>query len=409
MVGIIQKLFSRAEAVERVSDLLSFPWDTAAAHMSLKDAVGRRLFDSVRAPHPYPPFSRSLRDGFAVRSEDIVGASSSSPAFLRLAGEISMGNMASKPLSPGEAFSIPTGGALPLGADAVVMMEDSIVSGPFVEIGRAVQRGDNVIQAGEDVKCGEVLVERGEIVDFRTVGLLASFGIVDVPLIDLNIGILSTGDEILEASVAELPPGRVRDANSWTLFALLKLKGFVAHFLGIVEDNLEALKSAIEKAQKECDVILISGGSSVNARDYCSTILEGMPSPGLMARGLNIRPGKPTLIAGSVGDKNRLVIGLPGHPLSCAIVARTILLPLLQRLVGIGSEDVVLKMPCGEDVHGQAGVEEFVPARVHDGMAMPMMAKSGYVGAMRRTDGLIVLPPDRETARRGEEVDFILW
>ncbi|WP_198470977.1 molybdopterin molybdotransferase MoeA [Acetomicrobium sp. S15 = DSM 107314] len=409
MAGIIQTLLRRTEAIDRVSDLLSFPWNTAAALMPLKDAVGGLLYDSVRAPHPYPPFSRSLRDGFALRSEDVAGASPSSPAFLRLAGEISMGDMASKPLGPGEAFSIPTGGALPLGADAVVMVEDSIVGGPFVEIGRAVQRGDNVIQAGEDVKCGEVLAERGEVVDFRIVGLLASFGIVDVPLIDLNIGILSTGDEILEASVAELPPGRVRDANSWTLFALLKLKGFVAHFLGIVKDDPKALKDALEKAWNGCDVILISGGSSVNARDYCSSILEGMPSPGLMVRGLNIRPGKPTLIAGSVGGKKRLAIGLPGHPLSCAIVARVVLLPLLQRLVGIGSEDVVLKMPCGEDVHGQAGVEEFVPARVHDGIATPMMAKSGYVGAMRRTDGLIVLPPDRETARKGEEVEFIPW
>ncbi len=406
MSGFVEELANRDEAVERVSYALSFPWYSEEENVSLGDAFGRRLARDIRSPESFPPFSRSLRDGYAVLSDDVVGASPSAPVFLDLGEEVPMGQCPAFRLGIREASLIHTGGVLPVGSDAVVMLEDVEASVGLVEIRASVQAGENVMPEGEELLAGAVVGRRGDLLDHRALGLLAALGISRVPCLRVTVGIISTGDEVVDMAVEKLPPGCIRDANSWFLSALLRKEGFYPVSFGIVSDKEEDLSEAIASAQTQCDVLLVSGGSSVSIRDHVSQIFSKVPSPGLLVRGLNLSPGKPTLLAGSLNPR-KLLLGLPGHPLSCAIVALAVLKPLLLRLVGSEETQASSIMEAGADIFGRAGLEEFLPGAVRSGRAVPLTAKSGFVGALRSATHLIRLPQNTETIRKGEEVE--LW
>ena len=409
MSGFAKELMKRGEAIEYVSATLGFPWPLAIRPVPLGDSFGSRSGLYLRSTVDYPPFSRSTRDGYAIRSEDLAGASDSAPVFLRIRGEILMGETTQALVGEGECLSVHTGGMLPEGADAVVMVEDTVQAGNWLEVRKALQAGENVILRGEEIRKGQTILKPGEKLDYRNVGILATLGLCTVNLLDLRIGILSTGDEIVPAETSILPEGKVRDANAWFLEFLLSHHGFPAKRLEIVPDRREKLADAVRIGLAENDVLLLSGGSSVSVRDYCSEILSDLASPGLLVRGVNMSPGKPLLIAGCLPDR-RLVVGLPGHPLSCSIVAITVLLPLLYRLVG--AEAVPFKSltaRLGSDVFGRAGVEEFIPAVVRGGEVFPAPGKSGYVSVLKEAKGLIRLPETEETRRTGENVEVLEW
>jgi molybdopterin molybdotransferase len=192
------------------------------------------------------------------------------------------------------------------------------------------------------------------------------------------------------------------------LQALLQEAGFSVSYFGIVRDDASSLRDAVEKALTQCHVLLLSGGSSVSSRDLCSDIFASFPAPGLIVRGLNMNPGKPTLIAGDIKRK-RLLVGLPGHPHSCTVVALVVLLPLLNALAGVPKrEQRTLFLSLGDDVVGKTGVEEFFPVFVKDGLVYPIVSKAGFVGSFSRAEGLLRLPENRETVRRGEVVEIWL-
>lgn len=411
MAGLVRELLSRSDTFDFVSSSLGFPWNTRNRFLPLEEAVHMLLAEDLKANTSYPPYDRSLRDGYAVRSEDIVGASSSFPVFLRFGGTVPMGEIPSEKVDPGSAVEIFTGGILPDGADAVVMMEDTVTSGKWLEVRRSVQRGEYIIRKGEEVLEDALLMQRGSLLDFRNFGILSTFGFRSLQVIDLSIGIISTGDEIVPVETAPLPKGTVRDVNTWTLFSMFTQNGFRVKQYGIVQDERESLSQAIQQAYKDNDVVVISGGSSVSVRDLCSDLLEEIPDPGLLVRGVQIRPGKPTLIAGSMED-NKLVVGLPGHPLSCAVVAYTVLLPLISRLITTDHRIPWKTLFCaaGNDIHGKTGIEEFIPF-IFDkqGKVIPQMAKSGYIRAMNDSAGLIRLSESVETVRKGEKVEVLLW
>jgi molybdopterin molybdotransferase len=411
LAGLVRELLSRSDTFDFVSRSLQFPWNTRTRLLPLEEAVHMLIAEDLKANATYPPYDRSLRDGYAVRSEDIVGASSSFPVFLKLGGTVPMGEIPSETVGPGSAVEIFTGGILPPGADAVVMMEDTVTSGKWLEVRRSVQRGEYIIRKGEEVEENAVLMQKGSLLDFRNFGILSTFGFRSLQVIDLRIGIISTGDEIVPVETAPLPKGKVRDVNTWTLVSLFSQNGFSVKQYGIIEDQRESLSDAIQQAYKENDVVVISGGSSVSVRDLCSDLLEEVPDPGLLVRGIQIRPGKPTLIAGSMEEK-KLVVGLPGHPLSCAVVAYTVLLPLLSRLITADNRMPwqTLVCPVGNDIHGKTGIEEFIPFLFDkQGKVIPQMAKSGYIRAMNDSAGLIRLSESVETVRKGEKVEVLLW
>lgn len=409
MSGFVKELVSRTDAIEYAARELGFPWPVRSEALPLEKAFARRCGAPLVSRLDYPPFSRSTRDGYALKSGDVAGASDSSPVFLRVGAEIPMGAEVDLALAGGECATVHTGGMIPRGADAVVMLEDTVRTGNWLEVRKSLQSGENVIFKGEEIALGSEILSVGEILDYRNIGILATLGFPFFDALDLRIGILSTGDEIVPADTVELPAGKVRDANAWFLEFLLARHGFPARRLGIVPDLKETLAGAALKGLEDNDVLLISGGSSVSTRDHCSEVLENLPEPGLLVRGVNMSPGKPLLIAGSLTAK-RLVLGLPGHPLSCSIVAITVLLPLLHRL--IGNRTAPLKTSFAElssDVIGKAGIEEFIPALMVEGRVRPVPGKSGYVGVLREARGLIRLPETEETRRAGETVEVLEW
>lgn len=412
MAGMLEHLLPRDQALSRVVDALSLTaWRGPKASSDLRGALGALLSDDLAADAPYPPHTRSTRDGYAVTGADTLGGSPSSPAFLSRVGEVPMGQRPAFSLKRGECALIHTGGAVPDGADAVVMLEDCSEAGGLVEVRRAVQKGENLVRRGEEFDAGQLLLPRGTRLDTRSVGFLASLGIDRVDATELKVGVLSTGDEIVDIS-ADPAPGQIRDVNSWTIFSLLKERGYLPERLGIVRDDRTALSDALERARREYPVVLLSGGSSVSERDFTPALLEALPPPGLLVRGLNMAPGKPALIAGSKDtDAGRLVVGLPGHPLSCLVVMWTVVLPLLSAMT-TGEPRVPwksLRLPADADVWGRAGVEEFVPCRLINGGVRPLTAKSAYVGTLRDADGFIRLSPEEETIRKGESAEVCLW
>lgn len=408
MARPIGRLMSRQEALRRVEESLGFPWPPSRVRaLPLEEAQGRLLGTTLAAREDHPPFARSLRDGFALRAEDTAGASPTSPAFLRLAGEIPMGQRAPHPLDPGEAFLIHTGGMVPPGADGVLMLEDATVTAGWVEVRRSLQRGDHVVFRGEEFAAGDPLLTAGTRLDEGHLVALAAQGYARVPCGEPLATVLSTGDEIVSVETDPVPEGCVRDANGWFLSAFLRRRGFAVRYGGILGDRRGDLEEGLEGALKESDLVLLSGGSSVSVRDHCEEILGNLRDPGLLVRGVNMQPGKPVLVAGTRSPR-RLVLGLPGHPLSCATAAYTVLLPLLGAWFGAAESWICRSQRTllAEDTPARAGVEEFLPARWTPDGAIPLHAASGYVAALRRADGFLRIPEEQETLRRGEEAEF---
>lgn len=408
MAGFVQTLSSREDALTRVAASLGFPWRAGEDILPLRDSLGGFLAKDIFSDMALPPFSRSLRDGYAVRSADVVGATPSSPVFLEVLFNVSMGTIPPGEGIPGTAAGIFTGGILPKGYDAVVMLEDTDSCGSLLEVRRSLQGGENILQEGEEHAPGEVVLSEGTRIDYRAVGLLSTLGIVSVPCKTFRIGVLSTGDELVSPETISPSPGCIRDANGWMLQALLREFGFSVSHFGIVPDETVDLRRNVEKTLAECHVLLLSGGSSVSSRDLCSDIFASLPPPGLLVHGLNMSPGKPTLIAGDARER-KLLVGLPGHPHSCTVVALTVLLPLLGALIGTRNPmRRTFSLPLGWDVIGRTGVEEFFPVSIENGWVYPISSKSGFVGSFSKANGLLCLPENRETARRGEAVEIWL-
>lgn len=411
MSGFVNEVIPRVQALQYVAEGLSFPWSTNTVDIPIDSALGKRISGDVESAEQYPPFKRSLRDGFAVHSPDVVAANSGTPTFLNKIGDIPMGVLPNTTIGPGEAVGIPTGGLLPQGADAVVMLEHTTFTGGWVEVREAVQSGENIIFAGEEFSAGQKILSRGDMVDFRTMSILATLGIKTVPCVNLKIKVASTGDEIVPVETSPLPPGNIRDVNGWSVKSLLSRYGFDSEYIGILSDEGDLFEKRVNEELAGCDVLILSGGSSVGIRDHCSRVLAKIPSPGLLVRGINIVPGKPTLIAGSLAEK-KLVVSLPGHPLSCITVTYFVLIPLLLSLIGARETEcgIKLELPISKDLAARTGPEEFVPCRVTDnGEITPILAKSGYISPLALADGFIRIPEDRETIRAGEAVEVWLW
>jgi len=407
---LLGTLISREEAISRVVEDMGFPWRPKIEEVKLMDSLGLILAEDVKAASQSPRWARSLRDGFAVRGSDLYGASRASPAFLNCLGEVEMGSIPSFALKPETCAAIHTGGILPEGADSVLMLEDSASASDLIEAYNAVQRGENVIQAGEEYMTGDLLLRAGDRLNFASVGMLASMGIESVDVFNLKIGVLSTGDEIADINEPE-EDGKIRDVNSWTVASLLRQKGYTAQQFGIVKDDKELLDSKVSEMLKTCDVAILSGGSSVSTRDHTADVLSMMSEPGIMVHGIRLSPGKPTIIS---GDKSncRLAIGLPGHSLSCLAVTYTVVLPILSALLhGVPREPFrKLKLPMEHDVFGHTGIEELIPFRLNEeGKVIPLPSKSGYVAVLRESSGFIRLGENTETLRKGEEAEVLLW
>ena len=391
-------------------------------------ALGRVLASDVSAPHPLPEFPRSTVDGYAVRAADTFGAGESLPAYLTLVGEIPMGAPANLTLESAQCALIHTGGMLPDGTDAVVMLEytqqiaqTSEVSKdlgglrlPEIEISRAVAVGENVIQIGEDVRTGQVVLPRGTLIHDAEIGGLMALGIVSVRVARKpRVGLISSGDEVVEPN-QPAGPGKVRDINSYTLAALVTRGGGEPVRYGIVQDDFSALQAMARKALKECDAVVITAGSSASTRDMTADVIRTLGAPGVLVHGINTRPGKPTILGAAEG---KAVIGLPGNPVSALVNGFLFVVPVIEKLLGaLPRPRATIMARLTVNLASQAGREDWWPVKLivnrqseivnYD--AEPIFGKSNLIFTLAAADGLLRIPPDATGLSAGEVVEVML-
>ncbi len=382
----------------------------------LADGLDRFTADDIVAPEALPPFSRSTMDGFSVRARDTFGASETEPAFLEIVGEIPMGDSGKEiSLTPGQTARIWTGGELADKSDSVVMFEyTNTLDESTIEVFRAVAPGENVIQTGEDYEKESVILPRGSRLRSQDLGVLAGMGISKIPVFQKpRVAIISTGDELVGVD-EEVPPGKIRDINSTTLTTLVLEAGGIPKPIGIIHDDFDLMLDTCKRAIEEgADMILLSGGSSVGKRDFTLSVFRELDESKLLAHGVAIRPGKPTIL-GIKG--NCALFGLPGHTGSAMVVFYLFVRPLLHRFLGHRNSTLTrLPVLTGEQIPSSIGREEYVRVRLKRSessllpIASPIYGKSGLLKPLVAADGLLVIERDSEGIDKGQQAEVLLF
>jgi len=378
----------------------------------LVESVGRILAKDMVADDDLPDFPRSIVDGYAVKGASTFGSSESNPAYLTLSGSIAMGESPEIAVGPGEAAQIATGGMLPPGADSVVMIEHTqAIDDTTIEVYRSVAPGQNMIAIGEDIKKHTAVLLKGHMIRPQEAGLLAALGRPEVAVYQKPIiGIISTGDEIVP--INQTPSrGQIRDINTYTLSGLIHEAGAVAVSYGIVRDDFKILFEKCKLALAQCDMILISGGSSVGARDFTVDVLSALRDTKILVHGISISPGKPTILAKA---QNKAFWGLPGHVVSAMIVFSRVVKPFVAYLSGQAADQKnELRLPAklSRNVASRQGRIDFIRVqfRLEKGRlwADPVLGKSGLISTMVKADGLIEIDINTEGLDKGAEVEVI--
>lgn len=401
--------FYKVLSIEEVKDIINsnFFLNLEKELINLKECNDRILYEDIVSSLNIPGFKRSVVDGYAVKCKDVQGASESIPSMMELKGEVTMGKMPSKVLKfPGECMYIPTGGMLPEGADSVVMIEyTDKMDDSTILVNKPVSSGENVLDEDEDVELGEAVLKAGTLLKPYSISMLSSLGIIKVPVVRKpKVGIISTGDEIV--SPEEYPqPGQIRDINSYLLYSSVIEDGGEPIFYGVIKDDYENLLETARNATEECDIVLISGGSSVGKKDQTAKIIDVLGDPGILLHGISIKPGKPTIV-GKVKDKP--IFGLPGHPLSCAVVYRVLVRYLLQRMLKV--EEVEYPIPCkfSTNYHKAKGREEYLPVTIEniegEYIAIPVLTKSAAISGFTKAWGYVKIDKNVEGVLKDQKV-----
>lgn len=387
------------------------PGPLAAEELPLTAVRGRVLAVPIRAGEDVPPYTRSTVDGYAVRATDTFGATEGLPALFDLVEDIRMGAVPQQALRPGQGSRIATGGMLPEGADAVVMVEytEELDATSFAVL-RPVAPGENVIRAGEDVAAGAELLPAGTSLRPADVGALAALGVTTVPVMRRpRVAVLSSGDEIVPPE-DKPTAGQIRDINTYALGAAVQAAGGEPVYLGLARDEYRAVLSGVRQGLTAADLVVLSGGSSVGARDVAARVLAELGPPGVLVHGVALRPGKPVLIALCQGKP---VFGLPGHPVSALVTFDLFVRPAIERLLGLAARPrASVRARLTRNLASAAGREDHVRVRLVEtptGLtAEPVLGKSGLITTLVKADGTIIIPPAREGLRAGEEVEVYL-
>lgn len=403
-------LFFTVKSVADALELLrrATPALTRSERLATAAAAGRIVARAPQSPVELPNFRRSAMDGFAVRASDTFGASDSLPAYLTRVGEVRMGEQPTVTVGSGQAVEVATGAMLPEGADAVVMVERTQPFGADqIEVLAPVAPGEHVVQIGEDVALDAPILPMGRRLRPQDLGGLLAVGITHVDVMARpRVHVLSCGDELV--SPEDAPGlGQIRDINAAMLAALFDAAGAEATTHGIARDTFEDTLAKAREAIVDADLLVISAGSSVSARDLTSAVIGRLGAPGVLQHGLAVKPGKPTILAVCDG---RPVIGLPGNPVSALLVARQIVTPLIAHLLGAQPEwPATVRATLTQNIASTTGREDTVPVRLRRGdgrlEAEPVFGKSNLIYTLIRSDGLVVVPLNANGLRAGTEVD----
>jgi molybdopterin molybdotransferase len=381
---------------------------TAIENVSLHAACGRIPAGEVLAREALPGFDRSSVDGYAVRARDTFGASEAIPAYLAVIGAVRMGAAAEDQVGSETAVTVPTGGMLPVGADAVVMIEHTQEAMPgTIEVLRPVAPGENVVGSDEDLVVGATIVPAGRPLRAQDVAMLAASGFAQLAVHSApRVTILATGDEVVSPDTRTLSPGQVRDALSASIAALVREAGGEPAPPAIVPDDRGALQQALSEALADSDLVVMCAGSSVGGRDETAGAVAALPSSEIWCHGLAIKPGKPTLLARSQGIP---IIGLPGNPRSALVIFRLIGMPLLRRVGGCTVERRVgvLRARLSRDLPSAAGRLDVVQVALSGELAEPIFGPSALLSVLTAADGYLIIPEDANGLSAGEPVNVV--
>ena len=401
--------FYKIVSVEEAKDIINSNFTLSAKKelLELKECTERILAEDIVSPLNIPGFKRSMVDGYAVKYRDVQGASESIPSIMELIGEVSMGKAPSSSLGfPGECMYIPTGGMLPEGADSVVMIEyTDKMDDNTILVNKSVASYENVLDENEDVAIGQTVLKEGTLLKPYKISMLSSLGITKVPVFcKPKVGIISTGDEIISPS--EYPkPGEIRDINSYLLYSSVIEDGGQPTLYGVIRDDYELLLETVKKALNECDVVLVSGGSSVGKKDHTARVIDDIGNPGMLLHGISIKPGKPTIL-GKVNDKP--IFGLPGHPLSCAVVYRILVRYLLERMMKLEEVEYPISCKSSTNYHKAKGREEYLPVTIEivngEYIAVPVLSKSAAISGFTKAWGYIKIDKNVEGISKDQMV-----
>ena len=361
---------------------------------------GSVLAADVTAGEDVPAFDRSTVDGFAVCAADTFGASGAMPAQLEIVGAVDMGRAPDFALRRGRCAKIATGGMLPSGADAAVMVEHTDETHGLCLVYRAVAPGENVTRRGDDIAAGCVVLRKGTRIGAPQIGILSALGVYEVPVFKKPVvAVISTGDELVHARPAL---GQVRDVNGYLLSALIERAGGRPLFFGAVEDDRDQITDALRDCLARADAVLISGGSSAGTRDMTVGILDALGE--VSFHGIAMKPGKPTIFGVADGKP---AFGLPGHPLAAYFVFRLVVTACLDALCGVPPEKPLRTAPLAVNVPSNHGREEYLCVRINEqGEAVPLHTKSGVISVLSAADGFICIPRDTEGLAKGTNVEI---
>ncbi|HIH61910.1 MAG TPA: molybdopterin molybdenumtransferase MoeA [Methanobacteriales archaeon] len=367
--------------------------------VNLKNAYGRVLAQDVKSPIDLPPFNRASRDGYALKAEDTFHASEDNPSTLKCIEVIEAGDIPQKKVKRGCCSRISTGAQIPEGADAIVMVEYTEEDDNIL-IYRSAYPGQHITPKGSDILRNDIIAKKGSILSPEKIGAISAAGISKVPVIAKpKIGILSTGNELIEPS-NDQTPGKIFDSNSHSIAAAVKNCGCEPKILGIVKDDYKELSKAIREGVLECDILITSGGTSAGAGDMLREVVQDNGE--VMIHGISIKPGKPTLI-GKVDGK--LVFGLPGFPVSALIIFDVLLRPYLMELSGktpLGYHTI--ELPLAHRLHSSKGRIHYALVKVKNSKVYPILKDSGAIASLADADGYIKIPKNVEILEEGSKV-----
>lgn len=393
-----RKLITKEEARSIIQSLDIKP---RIIEVDIEKASGCVLAEDVISEVDVPPFSRASMDGYALHASDTYLAREDKPVKLRLAGSIQAGINPDIHVKKGEAIEISTGAVLPSGADAVVMVEHTSLDKDLY-VHRAVSVNENVMHAGSDIMVGERVLKKGTLLNAKNTGVLAAIGKRKAKIYCLNVGIISTGNELIEPG-NRLNAGKIYDINSFSLFSGVKDCGGMPVPYGTVKDSESEIKKALVKASQECDMLLTSGSTSAGTGDVMYRIIEENGT--VLVHGIDIKPGKPTIIGEVFGKP---VFGLPGYPSSALIIFNEFVAPLIRKMTGKKEERLAVKATLAARIRTE-GRSQLLPVGIVRDLAYPIEKGSGAITTLSEADGFIEIPSNVEIIEAGESVDVTLF
>ena len=385
-------------------------YDFGTEYVNIENCINRILGEDIYSNIDVPEFNRSTVDGYSIKVEDSHGANGSIPSIISILGEVNMGEAINFSVRSGESYYVPTGGMVPEGSNGVIMIENTEkMDETTLLLYKPISQGENIIYKGDDIKKGELALEKGRKINAEVIGVLAALGLAKVPVYcKPKFFIISTGDEIISIE-EELSLGKIRDVNSYTLTALIQNIGGEVVGKSIVKDVYELLQSEVKKAIDISDIVLISGGSSVGTKDYTHKVIDSFDGKGVLFHGLAIKPGKPTI----VGEANgKLVCGLPGHVVSSIIVFKALLEHFIRDKLKSKEITPRVKAVMEHNFPSKPGLETYQMLKLKEDKGIfygtPTFGKSGMISLLSNSQGYIIIGAHEEGINKGEERDVYL-